>query len=215
MARGPAAQWRSSRVRTSERAGEYDLADVFVADSVTLPAAPRPRRTASPGQRGDSVASSRASGRRGGEPASNGTAEPSRGPRAEVEHAEGSFPFLLSPTPCSNSTDLSAPRDLQGQREPPAMVTTTEIALLILVLALLFGAFRIIKTVKPLIVNAIVGVIILVVANVAGVGVAIKPIAVLVCAVGGVPGAILVILLAYLEIAFAGTVAPLAALALV
>ena len=97
------------------------------------------------------------------------------------------------------------------------MVTATEIALLILVLALLFGAFRIIKTVKPLIVNAIVGVIILVVANVAGLGlgVAITPIAVLVCAVGGVPGAILVILLAYLEIAFAGTVAPLAALALV
>ena len=95
------------------------------------------------------------------------------------------------------------------------MVTTTEIALLILVLALLFGAFRIIKTVKPLIVNAIVGVIILVVANVAGLGVAITPIAVLVCAVGGVPGAILVILLAYLDIAFAGTVAPLAALAFV
>jgi len=51
------------------------------------------------------------------------------------------------------------------------MVTPIEIALLILVLALLFGAFRIIKTVKPLIVNAIVGVIILVVANVAGLGI--------------------------------------------
>ena len=97
------------------------------------------------------------------------------------------------------------------------MVTTTEIGLLILALALLFGAYRIVNTIKPLIINAIVGVIILVVANVAGlgVGVAITPIAVLVCAVGGVPGAILVILLAYLEIAFAGTVAPLAALALV
>ena len=95
------------------------------------------------------------------------------------------------------------------------MVSTTEIALLILALALLFGAFRIIETVKPLIVNAIVGVIILVVANVAGLGVSITPIAVLVCAVGGVPGAILVILLAYLEIAFAGMVAPLATLALV
>ena len=95
------------------------------------------------------------------------------------------------------------------------MVSTTEIALLILALALLFGAFRIIETVKPLIVNAIVGVIILVIANVAGLVVSITPIAVLVCAVGGVPGAILVILLAYLEIAFAGMVAPLAALALV
>ena len=95
------------------------------------------------------------------------------------------------------------------------MVSTTEIALLILALALLFGAFRIIETVRPLIVNAIVGVIILVVANVAGLGVSITPIAVLVCAVGGVPGAVLVILLAYLKIAFAGMVAPLAALALV
>ena len=95
------------------------------------------------------------------------------------------------------------------------MVTPIEIALLILVLALLFGAFRIIKTVKPLIVNAIVGVIILVIANFAGLGVSITPIAVLVCAVGGVPGAILVVLLAYLEIAFAGMVAPLATLALV
>ena len=95
------------------------------------------------------------------------------------------------------------------------MVSTTEIALLILALALLFGAFRIIETVKPLIVNAIVGVIILVIANVVGLGVSITPIAVLVCAIGGVPGAVLVILLAYLDIAFAGMVAPLAALALV
>jgi hypothetical protein len=95
------------------------------------------------------------------------------------------------------------------------MVSTTEIALLILALALLFGAFRVIETVKPLIVNAIVGVIILVIANVAGLGVSITPIAMLVCAVGGVPGAVLVILLAYLEIAFASMVAPLAALALV
>ena len=95
------------------------------------------------------------------------------------------------------------------------MVTPTEIALLLLVLVLLFGAYTVIKTIKPLIINAVVGLIILVVANVAGLGVAITPIAVLVCAVGGVPGAILVILLAYLEVAFAGMIAPLASLALV
>ena len=94
------------------------------------------------------------------------------------------------------------------------MVTTTEIALLLLVLVLLFGAYTVIKTIKPLIINAVVGLIILVVANVAGLGVAITQIAVLVCAVGGVPGAILVILLAYLEVAFAGMIAPLASLAL-
>ncbi|PSP80707.1 hypothetical protein BRC88_05750 [Halobacteriales archaeon QS_4_69_225] len=90
------------------------------------------------------------------------------------------------------------------------MVTTTEIGLLILALALLFGAYRIVNTIKPLIINAIVGVIVLIVANVAGLGVAISAVAVLVCAVGGLPGAVLVILLSVLDIAFAGTVAPLA-----
>ena len=95
------------------------------------------------------------------------------------------------------------------------MVTTTEIALLILVLALLFGTYRITQTVKPLVVNAIVGVIILLVANFVGLGVQITPIAVLVCAVGGVPGAVLVVLLAFLDIAFAGMLAPLASLAVV
>ena len=94
------------------------------------------------------------------------------------------------------------------------MVTTTEIALLLLVLVLLFGAYTVIKTIKPLIINAVVGLIILVVANVAGLGVAIMPIAVLVCAVGGVPGAILVILLAYFDVAFAGMIAPLASVAM-
>ena len=51
------------------------------------------RTTASREQRGDGVASSRASGRRGGEPASNGTAEPSRGPRTEAESTEGVLPL--------------------------------------------------------------------------------------------------------------------------
>ncbi|MFQ3320218.1 MAG: hypothetical protein ACI80F_002295 [Natronomonas sp.] len=95
------------------------------------------------------------------------------------------------------------------------MVTTTEIALLVLVLALLFGAFRIIKAVKPLVVNAIVGVIILFIANFVGLGVEISAVAVLVCAVGGVPGALLVIILAYLDIAFVATMAPLGAMAIV
>lgn len=88
------------------------------------------------------------------------------------------------------------------------MVTTIEIALLILVLALLFGAYRIIKVIKPFIVNAIVGVVVLLIASFLGLGVEITPLAVLVCAIGGLPGAILVIILAYLDIAFAGLIAP-------
>lgn len=87
------------------------------------------------------------------------------------------------------------------------MVTGLEIALLILILALLFGAYRIIRAVKPFIVNAIVGVVVLLVASWLGLGVEITAIAVLICAVGGIPGALLVILLAYLDIAFAGFVA--------
>ncbi len=95
------------------------------------------------------------------------------------------------------------------------MVTTVEVALLVAVLALLFGAYTIIKAVKPFIVNAIVGVIVLVIASFLGLGVEITPIAVLICAVGGIPGAILVILLAYLGIAFAGMAVPVGVLALV
>jgi hypothetical protein len=95
------------------------------------------------------------------------------------------------------------------------MVTTLEIGLLVAVLALLFGAYTIIKAVKPFVVNAVVGVIVLVIASFLGIGVEITPIAVLICAVGGIPGAILVILLAYTGVAFAGMAAPVGVLALV
>jgi hypothetical protein len=54
----------------------------------------------------------------------------------------------------------------------------------------------------------------LVVASFLGIGVEITPIAVLICAVGGIPGALLVILLAYLGVAFAGMAAPVGVLAL-
>jgi len=96
------------------------------------------------------------------------------------------------------------------------MVTPIEIGLLVVVLALLFGAYTIIKAVKPLVVNAVVGVIILAIASFLGVGVEISVVTVLICAVGGVPGAILVVLLANFGVAFAGMAAPagIAALAL-
>lgn len=94
------------------------------------------------------------------------------------------------------------------------MVTTLEIGLLVGVLALLFGAYAVIKTVKPFIVNAVVGVIVLVIASFLGIGVEITPVAILVCAIGGIPGALLVILLAYLGIAFAGMAAPVGVLAI-
>ena len=95
------------------------------------------------------------------------------------------------------------------------MVTTLEIGLLVVALALLFGAYTLIKAVKPLVVNAIVGVIVLVIASFLGIGVEITPIAVLICAVAGIPGAILVIVLAYAGVAFAGIALPVGVLALI
>ena len=94
------------------------------------------------------------------------------------------------------------------------MVTTTELALLVLLLALVLGAYRVVRLVRPFIVNAVVGLVVLLAASSLGLGLEITPMAVLVCALGGLPGALLVGLLAYLDVAFVGAVAPLGALPL-
>lgn len=61
---------------------------------------------------------------------------------------------------------------------------------------------------RALVVNAVVGLIILVIANLVGLGVQISLVTLLICAIFGVPGAILVILLALLDIAFVAAVVP-------
>jgi hypothetical protein len=61
---------------------------------------------------------------------------------------------------------------------------------------------------RALAVNAIVGLLVLFVANAIGLGVQVSLVALLICAVFGVLGAILVILLAVLDVAFAATIAP-------
>lgn len=64
-------------------------------------------------------------------------------------------------------------------------------------------AYYFFKMLKPLIINSIVGLVILFVVNTLGiVSVAYSLPAILVIAFGGVPGAVLVILLAHLDIAF-------------
>lgn len=63
-------------------------------------------------------------------------------------------------------------------------------------------------SIRGLIVNAIIGLIILFIANAVALGVEITLVTLLICAVLGVPGAILVILLAYFDIAFAAAVVP-------
>ena len=82
------------------------------------------------------------------------------------------------------------------------MVTPVEIGIVVLAFIALIIAYHILKAIKTLILNAIMGVVILLVANWAGAGVAISIWAIIVCAIAGIPGAILVILLSYLDIAF-------------
>ncbi|MFB6073290.1 MAG: pro-sigmaK processing inhibitor BofA family protein [Halobacterium sp.] len=86
------------------------------------------------------------------------------------------------------------------------MATTLELALAVAVLVALFGAYRVIRAVKPFVVNAVVGLFVILVAQFLGAEVAVTPLALLVVAVGGFPGALLVILLAYLGVAFAPAV---------
>lgn len=77
-----------------------------------------------------------------------------------------------------------------------------EIAPLVLAIGFLLGAVRILQAVRPLFVNAVVGLLVFLVAEWAGVGVQIDWIALAVVAIGGLPGAILVVLLSVLGVAF-------------
>jgi hypothetical protein len=86
-----------------------------------------------------------------------------------------------------------------------------QIALLAVVLLVVFGTYRVIKAVKPLVVNAVVGLIVILLAGVFGFGVEITPILILLVAFGGVPAAILAIILAEVGLVFqsATVLAPL------
>lgn len=89
------------------------------------------------------------------------------------------------------------------------MATTLEFVLVALVLAALFGAYRVIRAVKPFVVNAVVGLVVILLAQALGAEVAVTPLALLVVAIAGFPGAVLVILLAYVGVAFVPAVAAL------
>lgn len=64
-------------------------------------------------------------------------------------------------------------------------------------------------TVRALVANAIVGLVVLVLANVIGLGVQISVVTLLICAILGVPGAVLVVLLAVTNVALAGLLLPM------
>lgn len=83
------------------------------------------------------------------------------------------------------------------------MVTGFELVILLFVLAFFVGATRIIATVRPFIVNAVVGLVTLFLAEaVFGFEIAIGAVVLAIVAVGGFPGALLVLLLATFGIAF-------------
>jgi hypothetical protein len=94
------------------------------------------------------------------------------------------------------------------------MATPIELGLLLFVALAVITVYVLLKIVKPLIVNAVVGLIVLLAASLLGFGVNITWVAVLIVALGGLPGAILVLLLGHLGIMFQpAMVLPLVALA--
>jgi hypothetical protein len=79
------------------------------------------------------------------------------------------------------------------------------IELIVLLLAVLavIAVYYVLKTAKLLIVNTIMGLIILVVSNIVfKMGIDYSTTSILVCALGGIPGALLVIILHVLNVAF-------------
>ena len=82
------------------------------------------------------------------------------------------------------------------------MATPIELGLLLVVVAAVVGVYLLLKIVKPLIINAIVGLVVLLAASFLGFGVNITWVAVLIVAIGGLPGAILVLILGNLGFMF-------------
>lgn len=82
------------------------------------------------------------------------------------------------------------------------MVTGLELAVLAVAVFLLLGAARILQAVRPLIVNAVVGLLVFLVAGWLGIGVEVNWLTIAIVAIGGLPGAVLVVLLSLLNVAF-------------
>jgi hypothetical protein len=83
------------------------------------------------------------------------------------------------------------------------VVNITEISVLILAAVAAFLLYKALKTATSLAVNAVLGVLTLIVAKfLLGLEIAVTWIAVLVCAIGGIFGALIIIMLNYLKLAF-------------
>ncbi|MFW6004766.1 MAG: pro-sigmaK processing inhibitor BofA family protein [Halodesulfurarchaeum sp.] len=91
------------------------------------------------------------------------------------------------------------------------MATPIELGLLLFVAVAVIVAYVLLRAIKPFVINAVLGLVVLLIAGFLGFEVAITPIVILVVAVGGIPGALLVLLLAYFGVLFG----PAAAIAFV
>lgn len=70
-----------------------------------------------------------------------------------------------------------------------------ELGLVVLIIAIIFGVFIVLRSIKHFVFNAIIGLVILFLANTfAGLGIGYSWLVILICAIGGVLGALLVII---------------------
>ena len=78
----------------------------------------------------------------------------------------------------------------------------SDVGLILLFVAIVFGAFLILRSIKNFVINAIMGLVILYLADaIAGMGIGHSWLVILICGIGGVLGAFLVILLHFLGVA--------------
>ena len=83
------------------------------------------------------------------------------------------------------------------------VVGVPEISVLILAAIAAFVLYKVLKTATSLAINAVLGILALLVAKfLLGLEIAITWVAVLVCAIGGIFGALVIIVLNYLKLAF-------------
>jgi hypothetical protein len=78
-----------------------------------------------------------------------------------------------------------------------------ELGFIILIIVIVFGAFLILRSIKNFLINAAMGLLILFLANsLAGLGIGYGWLVILICGIGGILGAFLVILLHLLGLGF-------------
>ncbi len=83
------------------------------------------------------------------------------------------------------------------------VIGIAEITVLILAIIVAVVLYKILKTATSLAINAVLGILVLMAAKfILGLEIAITWLAILVCAIGGIFGALIIIILNYLKIAF-------------